>query len=242
MATTLVLIGLTANLVGVLILFRFALPYATRNDGQHHLVVGDDADAQKRLRTYQILSGVGIAFVVLGTILQSIPLLYPALPPAASDSPTDSTYRNALPTLAGLGAVLWTGGLIVLQLKSGAAPNPTPDDVRKHDLINVGMALSAYGALVPLLGILSNGNTMRCVALAVAVYYLLVTLQNVRSIADGLASADRSSISIGFGYLAPTIGLFVVAALPLQSVVAWSAALFIFLGYVSLSSMSRSQT
>jgi hypothetical protein len=101
------------------------------------------------------------------------------------------------------------------------------------------MALAAFGALVPLLGILSQGCAMRAVAFVVTLYYLLFAMGNFVDVAEGITTGDFSRVDVAMVYLAPTAGLVIVAAFPLENVVAWSSVFFIFLSFLSLSSMSR---
>jgi hypothetical protein len=75
----LTLIGLLLNLVGVLLLFFFVIPQRMRTKG----VVGvsfynPNLSDQKALKTeslWDILSGIGLACVILGIILQFYAIL-----------------------------------------------------------------------------------------------------------------------------------------------------------------------
>jgi hypothetical protein len=75
MTNTLTILGLFLNLVGVILLFRYALPFATRRDDRQYIVAGPDPEGQERVRVYEVRSRFGIAFVMLGRLLQIAPLI-----------------------------------------------------------------------------------------------------------------------------------------------------------------------
>ncbi len=65
--------GLILVLVGVLILFRYGMPYRARRGGARFLVLAqkDEADL-KQERRYDVLGWVGLVLVVVGTGAQII--------------------------------------------------------------------------------------------------------------------------------------------------------------------------
>jgi hypothetical protein len=142
----------------------------------------------------------------------------------------------ALIALASVGAVVWTGGLIVLQLKR-SVPTYT---YAQHHLINAGMACAAYGFLAPLLGLLAaNPAITRNIAIAAAVLYACLTLSNISSIVRGLVLGNNDAVFIGLGYLSPTVALVILVILPFPNTIAWSSGVLIFAAYFGLSYFSR---
>jgi hypothetical protein len=79
MATTLNIVGLVLNAVGVILLFFFAMPYRTRSEGKSPITVVIPGSSEKALEQEALfgrVAWVGLAAVVLGTILQ----IWTALP------------------------------------------------------------------------------------------------------------------------------------------------------------------
>jgi hypothetical protein len=65
------LIGLTLNLAGVLILFRYGMPFHVPTKGAVHLILEQTDQAEIELeRRYEIYGYIGLIFLVVGTILQ----------------------------------------------------------------------------------------------------------------------------------------------------------------------------
>jgi hypothetical protein len=66
----------------------------------------------------------------------------------------DISFQTAFSALAAVAAVVWTGGLIVLQLRErpSTPSSPPVDDAYKQEktTIQAGMACAAFGFLVPL--------------------------------------------------------------------------------------------
>jgi len=73
------LVGLLLSLAGVLILFRWGMPFRVPTGGAISLVTGQ-ADAQEIAleRIYTIIGYGGLALLILGTILQIVAVLMPA--------------------------------------------------------------------------------------------------------------------------------------------------------------------
>jgi len=66
------LAGLISNLVGVLILFRYGMPYRVETRGEGALLLeGTDEEAIAIERIYRRLGYVGLCLVIIGTGLQS---------------------------------------------------------------------------------------------------------------------------------------------------------------------------
>ena len=65
--------GLVISLTGVLLLFRYGMPYRVRSAGEsYELREGIDEEALKQGRTYNVLGRLGLFLIVLGTICQIV--------------------------------------------------------------------------------------------------------------------------------------------------------------------------
>ena len=65
--------GLVISLTGVLLLFRYGMPYRVRSAGEsYELREGIDEEALKQERTYNVLGWLGLFLIVLGTICQIV--------------------------------------------------------------------------------------------------------------------------------------------------------------------------
>ena len=65
--------GLVISLIGVLLLFRYGMPYRVRSAGEsYELREGIDEEALKQGRTYNVLGWLGLFLIVLGTICQIV--------------------------------------------------------------------------------------------------------------------------------------------------------------------------
>lgn len=73
-ASTWTALGVVLGLVGVLILFRYGMPFRVRSDGVDRVVVSSaDADEELALDSHYTLMGyVGLALTVAGGICQII--------------------------------------------------------------------------------------------------------------------------------------------------------------------------
>jgi hypothetical protein len=65
--------GLVVSLIGVLLLFRYGMPYRVRTGGSP-MYVGSSSDPREATleRRYEILRWLGLLLVVLGTICQIV--------------------------------------------------------------------------------------------------------------------------------------------------------------------------
>ena len=71
MAKTLAVIGLLINLAGVILLFRYGMPYRVETKGRSYLLLeDDDAEAVRTEGFYRRRGLLGLALVVIGTGLQ----------------------------------------------------------------------------------------------------------------------------------------------------------------------------
>ena len=67
------LTGLTLNLLGVLILFRYGMPFHVPSGGAVHLVLQQTDQAEIELeRRYTLYGYIGLILLILGTILQMV--------------------------------------------------------------------------------------------------------------------------------------------------------------------------
>jgi hypothetical protein len=72
-------LGLVFNLLGVFILFRYGMPFHIPTGGANTLLLeGTDQAAVALEHKYMLLGYVGLAFLVLGTVLQIIATWMPS--------------------------------------------------------------------------------------------------------------------------------------------------------------------
>jgi hypothetical protein len=65
------LIGLALNLLGVLLLFRWGMPFRVETKGVTFRITSQvDAEGLAQERTYKIIGYVGLVLLILGTALQ----------------------------------------------------------------------------------------------------------------------------------------------------------------------------
>ncbi|MGD9982201.1 MAG: hypothetical protein AB7H66_17175 [Hyphomonadaceae bacterium] len=65
--------GLVANLVGVVMLFYFGMPFHVPQGGATYLSLeGTDENAIRKERFFQFMGFVGLGLIVVGTILQIV--------------------------------------------------------------------------------------------------------------------------------------------------------------------------
>ena len=67
-------IGLITNLIGVILLFVFGMPYRLNTDQGDYLVLGVQSlspDEVRKNETYKVLGKVGLALIILGTVIQA---------------------------------------------------------------------------------------------------------------------------------------------------------------------------
>ena len=73
------LIGLALTLVGVLILFRWGMPFHVPTGGANFIITEqDDPKAVALERIYTIIGYVGLVALIAGTVLQMVATLMPA--------------------------------------------------------------------------------------------------------------------------------------------------------------------
>jgi hypothetical protein len=78
MSATLNVAGLLMNLAGVILLFRYGMPYRVRTGGNElHFTGGADQDTVNAEQLYARLGVVGLVLIVLGTGAQVIATVWP---------------------------------------------------------------------------------------------------------------------------------------------------------------------
>ena len=66
-------VGLLLNLLGVLTLFRYGMPYRVASGGATYLITGDTDQLEVKLdKRYRAFGWLGVAMVVFGTVAQII--------------------------------------------------------------------------------------------------------------------------------------------------------------------------
>jgi hypothetical protein len=72
------LVGLALTLVGVLILFRWGMPFHVPTGGHDAIIASQSNPKDIALeRIYTIIGYVGLALLILGTVLQMVAVLMP---------------------------------------------------------------------------------------------------------------------------------------------------------------------
>ena len=66
------IIGLLANLCGVILLFAFGLPYRLRTGGTRNAIAGSSGTNELGRERRSLLGWLGLFLIVLGTILQIV--------------------------------------------------------------------------------------------------------------------------------------------------------------------------
>jgi hypothetical protein len=74
MGKLLIVVGLVANAVGVIVLFRYGMPYRTRRGEASYLLLegdeGTDTEDLRQEERFNVLGWVGLFLIVVGTGLQ----------------------------------------------------------------------------------------------------------------------------------------------------------------------------
>lgn len=162
--------GIVFNVIGVILLFLFGMPFHVRRHGQQFLKLGQlDPEDQDVERRYDVLGWVALVIIITGAAMQivgAINIHFQFLS-AVFPIPTMETLSPALTTIAAVGAVVWTGGLIVLQLRATASSGPVPARgagfAARSGIIQAGMACAAFGFLVPLVLLMFSGLLLHIV-------------------------------------------------------------------------------
>ena len=72
-------LGLVLSLIGVVILFRYGMPYRVETGGAIPLAIeGEDEAAKATERKYRTLGWIGLGMIILGTALQIAGVVNPS--------------------------------------------------------------------------------------------------------------------------------------------------------------------
>jgi len=76
MTRDIALAGIGLNLVGVILLFRYGMPFRVETGGTDYIMgEQDDEEAIPAERRYRVIGNVGLLFVVTGSALQALAVL-----------------------------------------------------------------------------------------------------------------------------------------------------------------------
>jgi hypothetical protein len=180
--------GIVFNAIGVILLFLFGMPFRVRRHGQSYIYQEERDPKQLRAeRLYDVLGWVALVIIIAGAVMQIAGAIniHAQFVSVTLSVPTMVTLSPALTTIAAVAAVVWTGGLIVLQIRERPNSDPTfPTPVRnakfahRSGLIQAGMACAAFGFLVPLVLLIFTGLLLHAAFIIGAVIYLGLTWRN----------------------------------------------------------------
>jgi hypothetical protein len=152
-----------------------------------------------------------------------------------STVPCQSENKDALLAIASIAAVLWTGGVIAIQL----------DPNRARAKAVLAMEYLQFAFFAPAVGLVAEPFVLRAIATILAVVIFFIGVKHIR---DGVnvrhwerimgPAGDRLRLGIieknllyyGRWTVASTIGAVVVAMWPTQTTVAWTALVVGFIG------------
>jgi hypothetical protein len=158
-----------------------------------------------------------------------------------SDVPCQSANKDALLATASIAAVLWTGGVIAIQL--------TPDRARAKAVL--GMEYLQFAFFSPAVALVAEPIALRIIATVSAAVIFAIGVTHLlrgakaRYLARlaGLAVEEsqigvivRNLIYYGRWTTASTVGAILIAILPTQTTVAWVA---LVVGFIGLQSVLR---
>ncbi|NMM44252.1 hypothetical protein HH303_07170 [Rhodospirillaceae bacterium KN72] len=75
MADCMTITGLILNLAGVLLLFRYGMPFRVSSDDGERVVVPAGPETKKLDKRYEVIGYIGLAAIVIGTLLQIFAVL-----------------------------------------------------------------------------------------------------------------------------------------------------------------------
>jgi hypothetical protein len=133
-------------------------------------------------------------------------------------------YSEALTTIAAVSATLWTGGLVVFQLRINDKPG------RNLTLLVAAMSCAAFGALAPMFGLFLSGTTMRVTAGMFAVFYFLYARGNWLLLFTAIKA--RTSVAAPLLMQAANFAMVGVAIWPDNYVIAWESAMLAWVDYL----------
>ncbi len=148
-------------------------------------------------------------------------------------------FKDALVAIAGVSAVLWTGGLIVLQLRHDGVPRGNDEARLAHrfqtEAIKGAMACIAFGMLAPLFILFLADGAARTGAVLFSAFYLWYTWRAAWNILDAIRNRNWGIVPSNLGFFAPTVAMLIVVAFPTPLIVATLSAILVFWGYFLLS-------
>jgi hypothetical protein len=145
-------------------------------------------------------------------------------------------YREACGAISAVSAVLWTGGLIILQLRSTGprAPQDAQDYDRGLRGIKAAMACIAFSMLAPVFILFVTGPADRVGAVIFFTLYAFLTWRHVIRIFEYISRDFRESL-ISVLLLLPTLMLLLLVIWPSMRAVVWQASILLFFGFFTLS-------
>jgi len=117
--------GLFLNLAGVVLVFRYGMPYRVRTDGKSAITVllSDSDEKRRKERRYDVLGWLGLGFMVIGTILQ-------VAGASGRGGETSIAHSSALPALLALLFVGGIGAYLGAYLRQKGSHLATKEDIR----------------------------------------------------------------------------------------------------------------
>lgn len=188
--------------------------------------------------------GVVAVLILLPTVAMHNPTAFAPIlrwflePPVDPSPVTETPYKDAFIAIASVSAVMWTGGLILMQLRQGLNPHneiKKKDNLMKMVIIRGAMACIAFGMLAPLFMLFVTGPWVRAVSGIFFVYYLATTAGNVGIYRRALQKNNDDLAMAATLMFMPTLAIFAVVIAPLPITVASASTFLAFVGYVRLS-------
>jgi hypothetical protein len=145
-------------------------------------------------------------------------------------------YREACTALSAVSSVLWTGGLIVLQIRLGSAPKEPPEEAYDREMRSIkgATACIAFSMLAPVFILFVTGPAVRIGASLFFLLYAWMTWRHLFRIVH-FARLDRRESFISTLFLLPTLAMFFLIFAPSIAAVVWISALLLFFGFRTLS-------
>jgi hypothetical protein len=252
--------GIVLNAIGVILLFLFGMPFRVRRHGQSYIYqIERDPKQLQAERLYGVLGWVALLIIIAGAVMQIMGAINMHAQFVSVTVPiaTMETLSPALTTIAAVAAVVWTGGLIVLQLrerqKLPAPSSLSADEASKQQkaaeaykqqttTIQAGMACAAFGFLVPLVLLIFTGLLLHIAFLLGTLIYARLTRRNPSMVLAYLQQRPPAVkwAEINIVYALPTLGLFVLTFFPHPLLCAFLSLLGVFLAYYYVSGELRS--
>jgi hypothetical protein len=126
--------GIVFNAVGVILLFLFGMPFRERRRGQQYVYLNESDPNQIRMeRLHDIFGWIALVIIIAGATMQIAGAIniHAQFVNMTLQVLTAEALSPALATIAAVAAVVWSGGLIVLQIRE--RPNLVGDGVNFRD-------------------------------------------------------------------------------------------------------------